>query len=506
MSSSDIYVGAWIKAEDTMVSNPNVISKLGTNREFTLRVLPSGVVQFLVFDSANVNYTLVSTTASITYGQWYYVEGWTDKVNRTAYVNINNGTPASATWPVGENRDGAGTAPLMLGARIDAGGSVAEYWDGLIDEAVYYKRTLNAAERGWLYNNGNGRTYGDLGSGTTYTYNASHKHAVASLSTGETYSYDANGNMITRVEGGLTYNQTFDAENRLISVTVSGQTTQFIYNGDGNLVKKINPNGSKTLYVGGIYEIDKASGGSVTRTVTYYPVAGAMRINNTLYYILKDHLGSASVVTDASGTILGTQRYYPFGETRLTTGTIYTDKLFTGQREMAGLGIYHYQARFYSPKIGRFLSADSIVPNFANPQNLNRFSYTLNNPVRYTDPTGHYVPCEEDAGECQHDPAPSGGGTNGGGGGNGGNGGSCRNNDPDCRGGGGGGSLCYPGELVCQLGNAPYDGYDLNDFCPLSATLDYCLWEMDLCILILLNGKPCFQQLGIELMVKVDGG
>jgi len=81
--------------------------------------------------------------------------------------------------------------------------------------------------------------------------------------------------------------------------------------------------------VGGIYEVDKTSGGSVTRTVTCYPVAGAMRINTTLYYILKDHLGSASVVTDASGNTVGEQRYYPYGETRLTTGTIYTDKLFT---------------------------------------------------------------------------------------------------------------------------------------------------------------------------------
>ena len=145
---------------------------------------------------------------------------------------------------------------------------------------------------------------------------------MTALSTGETYTYDANGNMITRVEGGLTYNQTFDAENRLISMTVSGQTTQFIgacpergrRDGDGNLVKKIKPDGSKTLYVGGIYsipfgdEVDKASGGSVTRTVTYYPAAGAMRINSTLYYILKDPLGSASVVTDASGTILGEQQ------------------------------------------------------------------------------------------------------------------------------------------------------------------------------------------------------
>ena len=120
-----------------------------------------------------------------------------------------------------------------------------------------------------------------------------------------------------------------------------------------------------------------------------------MRVNivggsNTVYYILKDHLGSASVVTDASGNPLtgGEQRYYPYGESRLT-GTMLTDKLFTGQREITGLGIYHYGARFYSPKIGRFLSADTIVPNPFDPQSLNRFSYVLNNPLRYTDPSGH---------------------------------------------------------------------------------------------------------------------
>jgi YD repeat-containing protein len=82
---------------------------------------------------------------------------------------------------------------------------------------------------------------------------------VTALTTGELYTYDANGNMITRVEGGLTYTQTFDAENRLISVAVSGQTTSFVYDGDGNLVKKINPGGSKTLYVGGIFKISQHS-------------------------------------------------------------------------------------------------------------------------------------------------------------------------------------------------------------------------------------------------------
>ena len=162
-------------------------------------------------------------------------------------------------------------------------------------------------------------------------------------------------------------------------------------NGTKTIYPSTRPFGQSGQATGGIYEVDKTSAGAVTRTVTYYPAAGAMRINSTLYYILKDHLGSASVVTDASGTVVGEQRYYPYGETRVTTGSMFTNKLFTGQREVTGLGIYHYGARFYSPKLGRFISADTIVPGAANPQAYNRYSYVLNNPLRYIDPTGHYA-------------------------------------------------------------------------------------------------------------------
>jgi RHS repeat-associated protein len=124
--------------------------------------------------------------------------------------------------------------------------------------------------------------------------------------------------------------------------------------------------------------VDKTSG-VVTRTVTYYPAADAMRVGSTLYYVLKDHAstGSASVLTDPSGNpVSGADtRYYPFGEARFSTGLMLTDKLFTGQREMAGLGIYYYGARFYSLKLGRFLSADTITQNLTNPPKLNHFSH-----------------------------------------------------------------------------------------------------------------------------------
>ena len=68
-----------------------------------------------------------------------------------------------------------------------------------------------------------------------------------------------------------------------------------------------------------------------------------------------------------------------------------TDRLFTGQRRYGPKsGIYYYGSRFYSTDVGRFLQPDTIVPGAGNPQALNRYSYILNSPVKYTDPTGHH--------------------------------------------------------------------------------------------------------------------
>jgi RHS repeat-associated protein len=121
-----------------------------------------------------------------------------------------------------------------------------------------------------------------------------------------------------------------------------------------------------------------------------------MRQGSAVYYLHADHLGSASLTTDASGAKYGELRYKPYGETRYVWGSTPTDRRFTGQREEASLGsLYDFQARMYSPSLGRFLSADTIVPSPGNPQSLNRYSYALNNALKFTDPTGHYA-FEED--------------------------------------------------------------------------------------------------------------
>jgi RHS repeat-associated protein len=109
-------------------------------------------------------------------------------------------------------------------------------------------------------------------------------------------------------------------------------------------------------------------------------------------------LGSSSVlVTSSNGVVPGsTARYYPFGAYRTTPSQTITDRQFTGHQHNDDLGLIYMNARFYVPGIGRFASADTIVPDPTNPQQFNRYTYVLNNPMVYTDPTGHCVaqlPC-----------------------------------------------------------------------------------------------------------------
>ncbi len=248
--------------------------------------------------------------------------------------------------------------------------------------------------------------------GTAYAYNdAAHKHAVTHLGGVQKFWYDANGNpsarlrtgMTKRIDGSVTYDpQVYDVENRLISVNKVGTgTTTFAYDAAGQRVKTTEPGGKIIYYPFSGYE-EEINGATTTRRSTY-AIAGqaiAIRVqivggSNTLYYLFSDHLGSSSVMSNSSGgKISGSEaRYLPFGgyRTTPTTNPSITDRGFTGQKHNNSLGLIYYNARFYVPYINRFISADTIVPDPANPQSFNRYSYALNNPVKYTDPSGHCV-------------------------------------------------------------------------------------------------------------------
>jgi RHS repeat-associated protein len=110
--------------------------------------------------------------------------------------------------------------------------------------------------------------------------------------------------------------------------------------------------------------------------------------DSTIHYIHTDHLGSTSVITNQSGQVVEKTTYEPYGEVK--TGGTKSKFDYTGQEKDLETGLNYYDARYYDPHIHRFTQQDSIIQDVYDPQSLNRYSYVRNNPLRYTDPTGHF--------------------------------------------------------------------------------------------------------------------
>ena len=139
------------------------------------------------------------------------------------------------------------------------------------------------------------------------------------------------------------------------------------------------------------YERDNGS------TVRKYYYAGAVRVamrtGGQTYYLLNDHLTSTAITTNSSGVRQTELRYNAYGGTHYDAGGQLTIYRYTGQRVETGTGLYDYGARWYDPQIGRFLSADSIVPNPGDSQALNRYACAGANPLRFSDSSSHMKLC-----------------------------------------------------------------------------------------------------------------
>lgn len=188
-----------------------------------------------------------------------------------------------------------------------------------------------------------------------------------------------------------TMTSTFTPTATLPPVTVFANAA-FTYDGDSRRVKSVmltNIAETTTYFVGNYYELTDGV------AIKYYYAGGqriAMRKNGTLNYVIGDHLGSTSIVTDAAGVIVSQQEYKAWGETRSASGSEATKYQYTGQYSYASdFGLMFYNARWYDPSLGRFAQADTIVP--AGVQGYDRYAYTNNNPLKYTDPSGHKIVC-----------------------------------------------------------------------------------------------------------------
>ena len=148
---------------------------------------------------------------------------------------------------------------------------------------------------------------------------------------------------------------------------------------------------SSTHLYHGDYE-ERYVSSNVRRSFVYLD-GGVLAVSNnggaySFYYIHTDHQGSVLAVTDAGGNHVFKATYDPWGRQTVEQNTIAFYRGYTGHEMVKQGGLINMNGRVYDPATGLFLSPDNYVQEPWNSQNFNRYSYCLNNPLKYTDPSG----------------------------------------------------------------------------------------------------------------------
>jgi RHS repeat-associated protein len=117
---------------------------------------------------------------------------------------------------------------------------------------------------------------------------------------------------------------------------------------------------------------------------------------NEIYYLHKDQQGSTTAITNASGNTVQQLMYDPWGKQHVVNTSLLTytspatSKGYTGHEMVNDFEVIHMGGRTYNPVLGRFMQADPFIQSPTNLQSYNRYSYVLNNPMSYTDPSGYF--------------------------------------------------------------------------------------------------------------------
>ena len=269
---------------------------------------------------------------------------------------------------------------------------------GSFEMEYEYSDSGNLLARTALAGGGQSESFG-------YGENGAGPHAVSSLTVrGEPkqeFYYDAAGNQTSAPDRFIEWNS-FNLPSLIYGK--GGDWTQFQYDADGKRALKASHDGDRTVYVSNLYE-RRVRGGAVTHA--FYVHTAERRILEEewdetagsvsaarIKYLHDDRLGSPDAVSDHSGSLIGRTKFEPFGQRRSATSVVsgpvkqsVSASGFTGHQEDEEFGLINMTGRIYDPRVGRFLSVDPVRGGMVG-QAWNRYSYVLNNPLSYVDPTG----------------------------------------------------------------------------------------------------------------------
>jgi RHS repeat-associated protein len=260
-----------------------------------------------------------------------------------------------------------------------------------------------------------------------YTYTPSGAGAVrphaVQTAYGTTYIYDANGNL-ERSTGALNRQHVWASFDLPLSMGMNGRSMAWKYSSERQRVESVVTDGALTRRIhylhpdnaGGLFfEREQRSGSENSIENRHYLSAGGMVIGvvktygerngtvagdpNHINYWHKDHLGSIVVVSNGAGAVLERMAFDAWGkrlnpnglaDARGQLNPAHGDRGYTGHEHLDEIGLVHMNGRIYDPLLGRFLSPDPVIQAEELLQNYNRYSYVLNNPLRYTDPSGEF--------------------------------------------------------------------------------------------------------------------
>ena len=210
-------------------------------------------------------------------------------------------------------------------------------------------------------------------------------------------------------------NITYTAFNKASQITEGDYEYNIAYAADDERFKTelINTQTNTTeqiKYYAGDYEEFRDASNNVMRRLHYinspYGLVAVVEKTGTNYdvrYVMTDYLGSICAVTDDAGTVLqqvsfdawgrrrDPQTWALYGVTNASPSALYFDRGYTGHEHLEKFDLINMNGRMYDPTLCRMLSVDNYNNNVSSTIGMNRYAYALNNPLKYTDPSGHFL-------------------------------------------------------------------------------------------------------------------
>ncbi len=323
------------------------------DRNLTRTSYPNGVTATATFDNADQTAGITDTQVATTIASWTYTHDDNGQLTGDTHTGVP-GVNESYTY-----------TPLEQLKNVNTNSYQYDPADNLTQQPGGQTQTYDAADQlCWTLPTASSNTCTTSPTGaTSERYDARGNLTTITPPTGPTttYGYDQ-ANRLTRYNtSSATY--TYNGDNLRTTKTVGGTTTSFVWDNstipllliDGTLKYIYGPDGTPIEQIAG----------------------------TTAQYLQHDQLGSTRLITNTTGSVIGTYSYNPYGAVTAHTGTANTNLQYDGQYRDAETGLTYLRNRYYNPSTGQFVSRDPL-----EGLTQSAYGYVGARPLDAIDPTG----------------------------------------------------------------------------------------------------------------------